>query len=70
MLMEIVIPWMQYYVNTQIIRLRVIEKSSFSFHEVSLADIVLEINKLDETRSNPVNTISANTLKIILIYVV
>ena len=43
--------------------LRVIEKSSFPFHETSLADIVLEIYKLDVTRSIPVNTISANHLK-------
>ena len=42
---------------------RVIEKSSFSFHEISLADIVLEINNLDVTRTNPVNTISAKHLK-------
>ena len=43
--------------------LRVVEKSSFSFHEISLADIVLEINQLDVTRSNPRNTISAKQFK-------
>ena len=42
---------------------RVIEKCCFSFHEISLTDIVLEINKLDVKRSNPVNTISAKHLK-------
>ena len=41
----------------------VIEKSSFSFHEISLADIVLEINNLDVTRTNPVNTISGKHFK-------
>ena len=43
--------------------LRVVEKSSFSFHEISLADIVLEINQLDVTRTNPRNAISAKQLK-------
>ena len=43
--------------------LRVVEKSSFPFHEVSLADIVLEINQLYVTRSNPHNAISAKQLK-------
>ena len=41
---------------------RVVEKSSFSFHEISLAE-VLEINQLDVTRSNPCNAISAKQLK-------
>ena len=43
--------------------LRVVEKSFFSFHEISLADIVLEINQLDVTSSNPRNAISAKQLK-------
>ena len=36
---------------------------TISFHEISLADIVLEINQLDVTRSNPRNAISAKQLK-------
>ena len=43
--------------------LRVVGKSSFSFHEICLADIVLEINQLDVTRSNPRNAISAKQPK-------
>ena len=43
--------------------LRVIEKSFFSFHEIRLAGIVLETNKLDVPRPNPVNTINAKHLK-------
>ena len=43
--------------------LRVVEKSSFSFHEISLADIVLEIKQLDVTRSIPRNALRAKQLK-------